>query len=97
MPNGDLQVDFRDPEVADTVCVSLCFLSIWLIDWLTRCAAFEPKYLLLESAAFNSLGSLETSDNHDPPLRSLLPSFCHSFYDTFLMTPSMRYVLSFPR
>ena len=70
MPNGDLQVDFRDQDVADTVRV-LRVPAALFADVLNRCAASELKCLSLASVVYNYLGSLRTSDksnSSDPRL-----------------------------
>jgi len=65
MPNGDLQVDFRDQDVADTVRV-LRVPAALFADVLNRCAASELKCLSLASVVYNYLGSLRTSDKSNP-------------------------------
>jgi len=70
MPNGDLQVDFRDQDVADTVRV-LRVPAALFADVRNRCAVSELKCLSLASVVYNYLGSLRTSDksnSSDPRL-----------------------------
>ena len=62
MPNGDLHVDFRDPDVADRVCIYLAACPA-VTNTPDRCAASAQWSLLNVSAACSCPGPCPLDDD----------------------------------